>query len=262
MIDTHAHLDFESYNPDREEMISRCWKEGLSKIITIGPCIKDSETAVKIAETHENIFTTVGIHPEGIAEEKDFARIEELAKHPKVVGIGECGFEKTADYDWNAQKRLFLRQLDLAVALEKALVIHIRDLYPEALELFKLPAVKARLDRVKWIVHSLTDKGLAPGEATRISQEFIALGGYISVNGIITFKKTEELAKAVEQIPNDRLLLETDCPYLAPVPHRGERNEPWMVKFVAARVAEIKRMSVADLETITDSNAKLFFKLP
>lgn len=291
LTDTHAHVNFAAFKEDAEGVVRRALSEGVS-VVNVGTQADTSRQAVAMAEKFEkDVYAVVGIHPvhtysqELDEEETHFKTREEkfnyeeykkLASRPKVVGIGECGldyFRLPEAGDLSAVKKpqaeAFIEQLKLAKELNKTLVIHSRsskgtdNACLDILDILKNPHLWNRSERSeeslksdlpRFVLHSYTG-------SWEVLDQFLALGGYVSFNGIITFDKTGNMEKLVKNTPNDRFVLETDCPYLTPVPMRGKRNEPSYVKFVAEKAAQIKNLSVDEIEKITTQNAKKLFSI-
>ncbi len=292
LIDTHAHVNFRGFKDDAKEVLKRSMDQGVW-VINIGSQIDTSRQAVELANMFEKgVYAAVGLHPEHThsqhvdEEETHFLTREEhfdtsmyrsLAENPKVVGIGECGLDyyrlpvpdgphqdgdhlESLDIIKEKQKQAFIAQINLAKELDKTLIIHSRsskgtdDAAIDILEILKSEILNLKSD-IRFVLHSYTG-------SPELMQEFYKLGGYISFNGIITFDKTGNMEKLVKQAPLDRFVLETDCPYLAPVPNRGKRNEPAYVKYVAQRVAEVLGLELAEVEKMTTENAKKLFLFP
>lgn len=249
LIDTHAHLDDEQYNNDRDEVIKRAIENGVDKIINVSFDLKSAKRAVDLAGQYENIFAAVGCHPKSKEESgyvfnrKDFL---EIAKQPKVVAIGECGLELKNLSDLASQQEIFEAQIDLAKELNLPLIVHCRNAHKEVIEIL------SKAGGVKAVIHCFSGSWQA-------AQRYLEMGFYISFNGIITY--AGDYDKVVKNMPLDRLLLETDCPYLSPTPFRGQRNEPAHVKYVVQRVAVIRGEAVGKIAEITTKNAKDFFAL-
>lgn len=278
LIDTHAHVNFRSFKDDAKGTLQRALDSGVWTV-NVGSQIDTSRQAVELANQFEKgVYAVVGLHPEHthsqfVDEEEthfksreehfDYEAYKKLAVNEKVVGIGECGldyYRLPAGEDHapikEKQKEAFRLQVKLAKELNKALVVHSRpakgdeSLFEDLASILKEEGV----ENLRFEVHSFTGSPEA-------LQKFLDLGAYVSFNGIITFDKTGNMEKLVKLAPMDRIILETDCPYLTPVPNRGKRNEPANVKFVAGKVAEIKGMSVEEVEKQTTSNASALFLL-
>lgn len=249
MFDTHSHIQYNKFDDDRVEVLQRAKDAGV-KMICVGTDYDMSVKAIELATVHESIWASVGLHPNDNLDEKyDGNKYEELAKHPKVVAIGEIGLDyyRTPDEEQQRiQKARFQEQISLAVRLNKPLIIHCREAHKDMIEIL------SQNPDARGVIHSFTG-------TREEAQKYLELGFYIGLNGIITF--TDQYNEIVENIPLKRILLETDAPFLTPIPHRGKRNEPSYVKFVAERIAEIKKLSLAEVESVTDMNAKELFNL-
>lgn len=264
MFDTHAHVYPEEYGEEYRAIIQDTLNQGVW-FNNVGTRKSTSIEAVKIAnEFQEGVFAVVGVHPEHAKDnEFDLDFFASLASDPKVVGIGECGLdyfrlEGDAVDAKKAQRVLFLQQIDLANTINKTLVVHTRaskgseDAYNETLEI--LQSYKDKNNLPSFLIHSFTANW-------QICQKFLDLGGYIALNGIITFDKTRVLEEVVKNVPIDRLVLETDAPYLAPAPMRGKKNFPAYTRYVAEHIAKVRGVEVSEVEKFTDSNAKILFKI-
>lgn len=254
LIDTHAHLDSKQFNADREEVIHRAREEGI-QIITMGTDLDSSEQAVQMAHKHE-IFAAVGIHPheadrfvkDNQLETKVLAQLEALLQEERVVAVGEIGLDYFKNYSpRESQLIVFREQLALARRLKRPVVIHDRDADEDLLEIL-------RGSDTIGVVHSFT------GDVA-LARRILDFGFYLGVNGIVTFPKSNILREAVKAIPLERLLVETDSPYLAPVPQRGRRNEPLYVSHVAECVARLRKISLEKLAEVTTENAVTLFGL-
>ena len=245
MIDSHTHLDDERFDPDREETIARAIAAGVTRMVAVGTGHgpPDLEAGVRLAAKHDFIYATVGVHPHDASKagEETFARLRELAAHPKVIAIGEIGLDYHYDFSPRpTQKAVFERQLALAAECGQPIAIHTREAWQDTLEMLKgrgLPGV----------VHCFSG-----GEDQ--AREALDLGLYLGIGGVLTFSKADDLRCAARFAPEDRLLLETDCPYLAPVPHRGKRNEPAFVAQVAQRLALERGRPVEEIAEATSRN--------
>ena len=254
LIDTHTHLDFKEFDDDRDEVIQRAFDGGVEKIITIGCSLQRSQAAVDLAQKYDNVYATVGLHPEDINELENPGALEKLHKfgqQKKVVAIGEIGLEYYQLKDESLkekQVRGFREQLNLAKELELPVVLHCRDAYEEILEILKSDGAPSG------VVHCFSGN-------KEIARQLVDLGLYISFTGIITFKNAAETLPVVKEVPLERIMVETDCPYLAPEPHRGQRNEPAYVRQVAEQVATVKEIGIDRTEEITSKNAINLFNL-
>ncbi len=249
-IDIHAHLNFPDYDADRGEVIARL-KAAEIGVINVGTDLATSRAVVKLAEENENMWATVGVHPHAAEEATDFAALEDLAKHPKVVAIGECGLdyfrlEVNDKATKTKQRELFIKQIELAQKVSKPLMLHIRETYDEVLAILAdYPAVQAH-------AHFFAGDG-------QILQKFLDRGDTVSFTGVVTF--TTDYDELVKATPLDRLMAETDAPFVAPAPYRGRRNDPLYVREVTARLAELKGISTQELAQNSLQNANRVFNL-
>lgn len=253
-IDTHAHLTDAKFTGEEGEIIFQAKQCKVEKIITSGFNLASSKQAVSFAQKHDGVFASIGIYPENIEELDDFTlqELEKLASNQKVVAIGEIGLQYTENMpDHIKQKDGFAKQIRLAHKLQKPIVIHCREAYGDTLEVLK--ANKEFLS-FGGTLHCY-------GGSLEVAKEFISLGLYISVGGVSTFKNASRLQEVIKQIPIENILLETDCPYLAPVPFRGKRNQPSLVPTIAQNLANLKGISVEEVEKITTQNARRLFKI-
>lgn len=255
LIDSHAHLDEESFDTDRPEMIARAVAAGVERMISIGTTVETSRKAVALAAEYPNIFATVGIHPNYVHEAKpdDWAEIVELAKSPKVVGLGETGLDRYWKFaPFELQLDYFRRHMQLTRETGLPFVVHCRDAEEETLEELRQEFSHGPLNGVRHcFVGSI--------EAAR---ECLEMGMYISFAGMVTFKANQKLRDTAITIPDDRILVETDCPYLAPREYRGKRNEPAYVTHTAWCLAEARGVTPDQLGELVTANAERLFKLP
>lgn len=249
LIDTHAHVNFDDFKGDYKEVIKRALDEGIG-IINVGAYGDASKRAVEIAEEYESgVYAAVGQHP-GTKEEFDYDYFLKLAKNEKVVGIGECGLEYYHIKDaslWEKQKEVFIKHLELAREVNKPIIIHCRDAHEDLLEILRLEA-----ELPSGVMHFFTGN-------LEQAKKYIELGFYISFSGVITFANAYD--EVVKNIPLEKILIETDCPFVAPVPHRGKRNEPAYVKHVAQKIAELRGWSFDEVAEQTTKNAKKLFRI-
>lgn len=253
LIDTHCHLDMSAYEADCEAVLARALAAGVSRIISVGIDPASSRSAIELAEQHQGIYATVGVHPHNVAElsEADYAELRGLCSHPKVVAYGEIGLDYVKNYAPVAlQKEHFSRQVALAKELQLPLVVHDREAHDEIMEMLEA----AGPFPAGGVMHCFSGDAAFAGRV-------LALGFHISIPGVVTFAKAEMLQEAVREIPLGSLVLETDGPFLAPVPYRGKRNEPRLLLFTAQKVAELKRVSLEELARQTTGNAVQLFGL-
>ena len=258
LIDTHAHLDFNQFDDDRDAVLARAWQAGVAAIVTIGTDLKTSRAAVALAEAHERILATVGFHPHDAksANAAALAELRELGRHPRVVAVGEIGLDFYRDRSpRDVQRRVFGRQLHVAAELGKPVVIHDRQAHAETLEILRQWVTESQPEHSAYrgVIHCFSgDLALA--------QAAIELGFFIGVDGPITYQNARRLPAIVKALPLDRLLLETDAPFLTPHPHRGQRNEPAYVRLVAEEIADLKNLSLEEVAQTTTANAQALFQ--
>jgi TatD DNase family protein len=248
LIDTHCHPQTSQYDGDRGEMVKRTIDGGVG-MICVGFDLESSEKAIELADKSENIWAAVGLHPnDNLDEEFDAAKYKELAKDKKVIAIGEIGLDyyRTPEKEkQEIQKKRFEEQIQMAKESNLPVIMHCRQAYDDAFEILKNKQVEG-------VAHSFTD-------TWENAEKVFDLGFYIGFNGIITF--TEQYYEIVMKSPMDRILIETDAPYLAPVPYRGKRNESLYVIEVAKKIARLKNLSLEEVSKITTDNAIKLFKL-
>jgi TatD DNase family protein len=256
MIDTHAHLDMPEFNADRNEVIARARQAGVHTIVTIGIDLASSRKAIALAAQDEHIYATVGCHPQeaGKMTEPDIAVMMQLAKNPKVVAIGEIGLDY---YHQRAPKEKQLQvlqwQLDMAGKLSLPVVIHCREANIDLLPILKKWTASLNKDHLPGVIHCFNGSA----EMAKLYLEmgfFLALGAYIGY-------PTSRMQDVIRRIPEDRLLIETDCPFLPPQSHRGKRNEPAYIATTLQVIAGLRNQTPQQIEQSTDKNAKNVFKL-
>ncbi len=259
--DTHAHLDYPEFQPDFAEVLARAEAAGITRMISIGTNLESSERAVRLAEKHPSVYAAVGWHPNDALSAPEDLRpaLRQLAAHPKVVAIGETGLDYfhlpgssggTPAEDARHKRRqaeIFQQQLEVAVELGLNCVIHQRASFDDT-----LAQAKPFAGRTRGVFHCF-------GESVARLEQILAMGWLVSYTGIVTFKNGQNIRDAVAATPMGRFMLETDCPYLAPVPHRGRRCEPAFVKEISETVAQVKRCSLEELSEATCRTAQEFF---
>lgn len=260
LIDTHVHLDSRQFDADRQAVIDRARAAGVKGVINVGADLNTSRRAVALAAKHTMIHAAVGIHPHNAKklDSATLAELRELARHPKVVAVGEIGLDFYRDLSpRNQQRRAFQAQLAWAARLGKPVIIHDRDAHDEVMGILsnwatglKASPLNGRLG----VLHTFSgDEAMA--------EQAMDLGFYISISGPVTYKNARQLPDIVRALPLNRLLVETDCPFLAPHPYRGRRNEPAYVRLVAERIAALRSTPFDDLVGATTANAKRLFGL-
>lgn len=249
LIDSHAHLDNDQFDEDRAEVLERI-SEQLEFAVNIGYDIQSSRKSIEYAHKYDFIYAVVGVHPidiEGYSDEVE-KELEELAKDPKVLAIGEIGL----DYHWmtqpkEVQQKFFRKQMELARRVRKPVVIHSRDAMEDTLKILN------EFPDVGGIFHCY------PGSVE--SAKEVLDRYYLGIGGVLTFKNAKSLVKVVENIPLDKLILETDCPYMAPTPNRGKRNEPVYVQYVAEKIAQLKGITFEEVARATNENTKKAYRM-
>jgi TatD DNase family protein len=256
IVDSHCHLDFDSFEDDLDAVVARARDAGVCRMVTICTKMSEFNRVLAIAERYDDVFCSVGVHPHEAEREGDvtLARLVELAKHPKVVGIGESGLDYYYDNSpVDAQKASFRTHIDAARETGQPLIVHSRDADADMADMLE---ECARAGAFPGVLHCFT---AGPELAARA----VAIGFYVSLAGIITFKSAESIRETVRQIPLDRLLVETDSPYLAPVPMRGKRNEPSYVRHTHAVLAQVMDVDEAVMaKASTENFLRLFSKVP
>ncbi|AQS57828.1 TatD family hydrolase [Desulforamulus ferrireducens] len=253
LIDSHAHLDNERFNKDREAVIAQCGEE-LTALLNVGYDLASSQRSIELAETYPFIYAAVGVHPHDAKEAAPdyLQQLKTMASHPKVVAIGEIGLDYYYDLSpREVQKQVFLEQLLLAKELNLPFIIHNRDAHGDIMEILRQQAPYP----ASGVLHCFS-------ASWEIAKECLKLGLYISLAGPVTFSNAGKLKDIAKQVPLERLLVETDCPYLTPAPHRGKRNQPTYVRHVVEHIAELRGIETAQLARVTAANTIKLFRLP
>lgn len=254
LIDSHCHLNFNAFDDDRAEVLARARAAGIAAFINPSTDLDDSQQVVNLAEAIPHLYAAVGFHPNGAAafDTAALTQLRTLAAHPKVVAIGEIGL----DYHWDesprpVQRRVFEQQLALASELNKPVIIHQREAAEDTMTVLRQWGAGGKHPGL--VLHSFSgDRAMA--------EEAVALGFYLGISGPVTFKNARDLPEIVVTAPLDRLLVETDAPFLAPHPFRGKRNEPAQVKLVAERVAALKELSLDEMSQYLTRNTLTLFR--
>lgn len=251
IFDTHAHYDDQAFDKDREKILKHLAANGVEKIINVGASFRGAEDSVKLAKKYPFLYAAVGIHPDEVGEldEEKMYRLRRLCDEEKTVAVGEIGL----DYYWNkedreTQKQWFVRQMDLAKETKLPIIVHSRDAAKDTLDIMK--AEKA--ENLSGVIHCYS-------YSKEHAKEYMNMGYYLGIGGVVTFSDAKRLKQVVEYAPLDYLLLETDAPYLAPVPHRGTRNNSLNLEFVMAEISRIKGVSVEKIAEVTRENARRLF---
>ncbi len=251
IFDTHAHYDSGAFSADRFDILASMPDNGVGLIVDPGCDLESSRQAVELAERFSFVYAAVGWHPEDIDKltPDGMRELERLAEHPKCVAIGEIGL----DYYWDAghkqeQKELFCRQIELALRLDKPIIVHDREAHGDSLE------TVCRYPELRGVFHCFSG-------STEMAAELLKRGWYLGFDGPITYKNARKAIEVLEMCPLDRIVIETDSPYLTPVPNRGKRNDSTQLRHVTARIAEVKGMSAEEIEHLTLENGRRLFGL-
>lgn len=252
IFDTHAHYDDEQFDTDREELLKSMEAGGVGLIVNAGSTIRSWDAIIRLTEDYDFIYGSVGVHPDeaGSLDEQNFARMRELLDLEKIVAVGEIGL----DYYWdkeshNLQKKWFVRQLELAREKGMPVMIHSREAAADTMEIMKEHA-----QGMNAVIHCYS-------YSVEMAREYVKMGYYIGVGGVVTFKNAKKLKQVVESIPLEAIVLETDCPYLAPVPYRGKRNCSLYLPYVAEEIAKIKGVTAEEVVRQTEENARKLYRL-
>ena len=250
LTDTHAHYDDKAFDSDRDLLLQRLFSESVGKIITIGCPLDRWRPSIDLAEKYPNMYTALGLHPEDIYNlPTDWRQIlTKLLRHPKAVALGEIGLDYHCENcDRDMQIKFFREQIELAESLSLPIIIHSRDATEDTMNILR------ELKPKKAVMHCFSG-------SAETAEELVKMGLYISFTGVLTFKNAKKAVSACEVIPKGRLMLETDCPYMAPVPYRGERCHSGMILSTAEKMGEIKGVSAEEMIEICNENAERFFK--
>lgn len=255
IFDTHAHYDDSRFDEDRDSLLAEVKNSGIGPIINVGASIESTKSTMALAEKYEDIYAAVGIHPSDIdgLNEDTFAWLKEQTAWEKTVAVGEIGL----DYYWEKDEKVqemqrywFRRQMDLAREVRLPVIIHSRDAAADMLQVMK----SCKAEEIPGVVHCYS-------YSPELALQLVDMGYYIGVGGVVTFKNARKLVETVKAVPLERILLETDCPYMAPEPFRGKRNDSRYLTYVAEKVAEICGITAGDVERITEENAYRLFHL-
>ena len=253
LIDTHVHLNADQYDDDLQEVIDRALSEGIDRMFVVGFDTKTIERTMKLIDQYDFIYGIIGWHPAAAIDCTDerLEWIESLSKHPKIIGIGEMGL----DYHWDKspkdiQKDVFRKQIALAKRVQLPIIIHNREATQDCVDILK----EENASEVGGIMHSFSG-------SNEIADEILKMNFYVSLGGPVTFKNAKQPKEVAKHVPLDRLLVETDAPFLSPHPYRGKRNEPARVKLVAEQIAELRGLTYEEVCEATTENAERLFKL-
>ena len=255
IFDTHAHYDDEAFDADREELLKDLPEAGIEYVVNVGASIKTTKTTLELSSKYDYIYAAVGVHPSDIADlnEESFSWLKEQTGKPKVVAVGEIGL----DYYWDkepevqaSQQVWFKRQLDLAREAGLPVIIHSRDAAKDTFDIMK----EKDAGSIGGVVHCYS-------YSPELAAEYVKMGLFIGVGGVVTFSKAKKLKETVAAIPMDNIVIETDCPYLAPTPYRGKRNSSLNLPYILAEIASIKGISEEEAAEITFANAKHLYRM-
>ena len=252
LFDTHVHLNSKMYKKDLKEVIERALEVGVTKMAVVGFDAQSNLQAIKLAEKNECIYAVVGIHPSDArsATEDSWKTLREQLKQPKVVALGECGFDYYHDTSFNdIQREVFKRQLEIAKELDMPIVIHMRDSVNDTYEMLRDEG-----KGLSGVLHCYSGD-------LKMMHKFLDLGFYIGLDGPVTFKNAHSVHEIAKAVPMDRLVIETDAPYLTPTPYRGKRNEPAYLSYVAEKIAQLRGMSYEEVCRITTENGLKMYRM-
>jgi TatD DNase family protein len=251
IFETHAHYDDEAFDEDRDSLLNSLYEAGIEYVVNVGAGIETTKKTLDLTERYPFVYGAVGVHPSETAELNvdNFKWLRETAKKPKVVAIGEIGL----DYYWDTpdrqiQKEWFLRQMELALELKLPAIIHSRDAAADTYDMIKA----ANLKLTGGVIHCFSYE-------KEMAKNYLNMGFYLGIGGVVTFKNARKLKEVVEYAPIEQLVLETDCPYLAPEPNRGKRNSSLNLTYVAKEIARLKDMAYEEVISITEENAKRMY---
>lgn len=253
IFETHAHYDDEQFNKDRDLLIPDLLSGEICNIINVSSSVESVKTGIALAEKYEKVYAAAGVHPSDIAglNEESFAWLKEQCSHPKVVAVGEIGL----DYYWDkeeevqkSQREWFFRQIKLAEEVNLPIIIHSRDAAEDTMKVMR----EVHAENIPGVVHCYS-------YSLEMAREFVKMGYYIGVGGVVTFKNAKKLKDVVQGIPLERILLETDAPYMAPEPYRGTRNHSGNLTHVVEKIAELKGVTTEEVEEVTLKNARTLF---
>lgn len=251
IFESHAHYDDEAFDQDREEILRECRDQGIEAIVNVSASLSSVKSTLALAKQYPFLYAAVGIHPDETGElnEESFAWLREQCRQPKVVAVGEIGL----DYYWDKerhelQKYWFHRQMELAKELKLPVIIHSREAAADTLEAVQ----KAHSPKLRGVIHCFS-------YTAELARAYLDMGYYIGIGGVVTFKNAKKLKEVVKMLPLERILLETDCPYLAPEPHRGKRNSSLNLPYIAEAIGRLKGVETENVIRVTNENAKALY---
>ena len=253
IFDTHAHYDDDAFDEDRDVLLSGMREQNVEYIVNVGASMASSERSIKLAEKYPFVYAAVGVHPDEVGEldEEKFAKLREWTSHEKVKAVGEIGL----DYYWDKekhdlQKHWFMRQMELASEVKLPMIVHSREAAKDTLDM----VIAAKPLNLSGIIHCYS-------YSVEQAREYLNMGYYIGIGGVVTFKNAKKLKEVAEYTPLSQIVLETDCPYLAPTPFRGKRNDSSKIAYVAEELAAIKQVPVEEVIRITNENGRRLYNI-
>ena len=252
IFDTHAHMDDSWFDDDRRELLESMNDNGVETIVNIAADTKSLKSTIKLVDEYDFVFGALGVHPDEVYDlsEDDYKWIEDNLSHPKIIAVGEIGMDYHREHDKNVQREAFERQMDIARRNDMPIVVHSRDAANDTYEIMKAN----NAHDLGGVIHCFSYE-------KEMARQFLDMNYYIGVGGVVTFKNGRKLKEVVEYTPIDRIVLETDAPYLAPVPFRGKRNDSRYIKYVAEEVARIKNMTYDEVVEVTKQNALKMYRM-
>lgn len=253
IFDSHAHYDDEAFDEDREELLKSLPEEGVGTVVNVGASLSGTVRSIALAQKYDYIYASAGVHPDEVGEldEENFQWLKQQCGEKKVAAIGEIGL----DYYWDKenhelQKKWFVRQLELAKEMNLPVIIHSREAAADTMEILKHQHVPG----LPVVIHCYS-------YSPEMAREYLKMGYYLGIGGVLTFRNAKKLKEVAKEAPIEQLLLETDCPYLAPVPNRGKRNDSRNLKYVAEELGRLKGIPTEEVIQITEKNARRFYRL-
>lgn len=259
IFESHAHYDDRQFDVDREKLLESLPFQNVGVIVNVGSDIRSSKESITLAHQYDYIYAAIGVHPDEVdtMKEADMEELSHMAKETKVVAIGEIGldyFRKEGNAYKNVQKEWFCRQLDLAKEIEKPVIIHSRDAAEDTIQILRDFRKENPQIENPGVIHCYS-------YSPELAKEYVAMGFYIGIGGVVTFKNAKKLVETVAQIPLERILVETDSPYLCPEPNRGKRNDSSQIRYVIDRIANIRGIAPEEVEKQTEMNARKMYRL-
>lgn len=259
IFESHAHYDDRQFDADRETLLKNLPFQNVGVIVNVGSDIRSSKESIALAHQYDYIYAAIGVHPDEVdtMKEADMEELSHMAKEEKVVAIGEIGldyFRKEGNAYKGIQKEWFCRQLDLAKEIEKPVIIHSRDAAEDTIQILRDFRKENPQIENPGVIHCYS-------YSPELAKEYVAMGFYIGIGGVVTFKNAKKLVETVAQIPLERILVETDSPYLCPEPNRGKRNDSSQIRYVMDRIADIRGIAPEEVEKQTEMNARKMYRL-